>query len=164
MGKASYVLKKERFTNMLAKGAKGEKIIIERLRNLTEVKDLTDYYQFKKYQRKGLDFQFKSLLDKNVWLRGDSKANIMGGSEDNLGVTFFELYKDIGNEGWFKTSKSDYIFIYDVTMGRSYFYDLDKMRKHINSLPDLDKRLKQVSDGAYGVWWPVAHPLIKELK
>jgi hypothetical protein len=164
MGKANYVIRKEKFDNMLAKGAKGEQVIIERLRKITEVKDLTDYSTFRKYQRKGLDFQFKSLKDKGVWLRGDSKANIMGGTQDNLGVTFFEIYKGTGKEGWFKTSKSDYIFIYDAKMGRSYFYDLDQMRKHINKLPDFDRRLKQVSDGAYGIWWPVAHPLIKELQ
>jgi len=163
MGKANYVLKREQFSNLLAKGAKGEKVIIERLSKLTEVKDLTDYTVFKRYQRKGLDFQFKSLKDTGVWLRGDSKANIMGGTEENLGVTFFEIYKGTGKEGWFKTSKSDFIFIYDIKMGRSYFYDLDEMRKHINSLPDFDKRLKRVSDGAYGIWWPVAHNLIKEL-
>ena len=43
MGKANYVIRKEKFDNMLAKGAKGEQVIIERLRKLTEVKDLTDY-------------------------------------------------------------------------------------------------------------------------
>ena len=156
MGKANYVIRKEKFDNMLAKGAKGEQVIIERLRKLTEVKDLTDYSTFRKYQRKGLQ-------DEDVWLNGDSKANIIGGTEDNLGVTFFEMYKGTGKEGWFLSSKSDYIFIYDVRMGRSYFYDLDQMKKHIRNLPDFDKRLKQVSDGAYGIWWPVAHPLIKEL-
>ena len=163
MGKANYVLKKEQFKNMLAKGAKGEKVIIERLSKITEVKDLTDYSAFRTYQRKGLDFQFKSLKDKDVWLRGDSKANIMGGTDDNKGVTFFEVYKGTGKKGWFLTSKSDYIFIYDVKMGKSYFYDLDKMKEHILNLPDFESRLKRVSDGAYGIWWPVNHALIKEL-
>ena len=164
MGKANYVLKKEQFKNMLAKGAKGEKVIIERLSKITEVKDLTDYSAFRTYQRKGLDFQFKSLKDKDVWLRGDSKANIMGGTEDNKGVTFFEFTKGSGAEGWFLKSKSDYIFLYDVRMGRSYYYDLDKMKEHIMNLPDRDSRLTQVSDGAWGIWWPVNHALIKELK
>ena len=163
MGNANYVLKKEQFKNMLAKGAKGEKVIIERLRKITEVKDLTDYSAFRTYQRKGLDFQFKSLKDQDVWLRGDSKANIMGGTDDNKGVTFFEVYKGSGKKGWFLTSKSDYIFIYDVKTGRSYFYDLDKMKEYILNLPDFEKRLKRVSDGAYGIWWPVNHTLIKEL-
>ena len=165
MGKASYVPKGDQFINMLAKGAEGEKAIIKKLRKITEVKDLTDYSKYQYYQRKGLDFQFKSLKDPDVWLRGDSKANIRGGTAGNKGVTFFEMYNGTGKEGWFLTSKSDYIFIYDSEMGRSYFYDLDKMRDHISNLSDSDynKRLKRVRDGAYGIWWPVNHPLIVEL-
>ena len=163
MENANYVLKKERFKNLLAKGAKGEEVIISRLKKITEVKDLTDYSKFRKYQRKGLDFQFKSLKDKDVWLRGDSKANIIGGKEDNLGVTFFEITKSSGAEGWFLKSKSDYIFIYDVNMKRSFYYDLDKMKNYIMNLPDRDSRIKQVSDGAYGIFWPVGHTFIKEL-
>lgn len=163
MGKANYVMKNEKFSNMLAKGRKGEVVIIDRLRKITEVKDLTDYSKFRKYQRKGLDFQF---IDRNTgaWLTGDSKANIKGSSDDNKGVTFFEMYKSTGDKGWFQTSKSDYIFIYDVERGRSFFYDLDEMKKHILNLPDLESRLKPVADGSYGVWWPVNHPLIQELK
>ena len=163
MENANYVLKKERFKNMLAKGVKGEEVIISRLKKITEVKDLTNYTTFRKYQRKGLDFQFKSLKDKDVWLRGDSKANIVGGKENNLGVTFFELTKGSGAKGWFLSSKADFIFIYDVYTKRSFYYDLDKMKNYIMNLSDRDSRIKQVSDGAYGIWWPVGHPMIKEL-
>ena len=162
MEKASYVLKKERFGQMLKKGAKGEQVIIERLQNITEVKDLTDYEAFKKFQRKGLDFEFKDRKT-GVWLRGDSKANIIGGGLDKKGVTFMEFTKGSGAQGWFLTSKSDYIFLYDVNSGRSYFYDLDAMRKHMENKKNSLK-FKQVQDGAYGVWYPVDHPLIQELK
>lgn len=155
---------REDFTLKLAKGAKGEQVVIERLRAITEVQDLTDYQAYRKYQRKGLDFMFKDRKT-GAWLRGDSKANIMGGTESNLGVTFMELYNKKGSEGWFKTSKSDFIFIYDVKTGRSYFYDLDEMRKLFNTKQSNNElTIKTVQDGSYGVWWPVAHPLIKELK
>ena len=157
------------FETKLKKGKVGERVIIERLTSIgCAPQDLTDYSTYKKYQQKGLDFTF---LDRklNVRLRGDSNANIIFSSEDDNGMTFMELTKQNGNRGWFETSKSDYIFIYDPLYERSFFYDLEKMRNHFeNKKKNRTLKVIQLKDGCYGVWQKVDQlieiGLIKELK
>ena len=157
------------FETKWKKGKVGERVIIERLNAIgCAPQDLTDYSTYKKYQQKGLDFTF---LDRklNVRLRGDSKANIIFSKEDDYGMTFMELTKKTGNRGWFETSKSDYIFIYDPLYERSFFYDLEKMRNHFeNKKKNRTLKVIQLKDGCYGVWQNVEQlmkiGLIKELK
>lgn len=152
------------FETKLKKGQVGERVVIERLERLgCQPQDLTDYSKHKKMQQKGLDFSF---LDRKsgAMLRGDSKANILFSDEDKLGMTFMELTKKNGSEGWFWTSKSDYIFIYDPTFERSFFYDLDEMRKVFKEkLSSRTLKVAQLKDGCYGAWLPVDHFLIKGL-
>lgn len=156
------------FQTKLKKGKVGERAIIERLAKIgCEPKDLTNYTTYKKYQQKGLDFTF---LDRksNVRLRGDSKANILFSSENDNGMTFMELTKSNGREGWFLSSRSDYIFIYDPLYKRSFFYDLSKMKEYFK-IKEKNRTLKtvQLKDGCYGVWQKVDQlikmNLVKEL-
>lgn len=163
------VLEKESFEMLLKKGAKGEQVILERLNNLgLDPIDLTDYSKHKKEQQMGLDFTFTDPDGSTIRMRGDSKANVQYGAENNLGVHFVELYKTTKNgmaEGWFKSSSSDYIFPYCVNTGRSFYYKLKDLRKVIFEAAKKDpNRIKMVKNGAYGVWWPLQHYLIKELK
>lgn len=150
----------EQFQIKLSKGRVGEAAIIEALSKITEVKDVTDYSKHKSYQQKGMDFSF---LNRNtgVWDRGDAKANI---SKTNM--TFMELYKKTGHEGWFKKSKSDYIFCYSSYTGKIYFYDLQQMRNYIDKrLAERSLKTSHLDSGDIGVWLPVdKNPLIKELK
>ena len=157
------------FKTKLKKGKIGEKIVIERLKALgCDPQDLTDYDTYKKYQKKGLDFTFLDR-DLKVRLRGDSKANIKFSSKDDNGMTFMELTKKYGDKGWFYTSLSDYIFIYDPTYQRVFFYDLKEMRDHFEK-KQKERTLKvvQLDDGCYGVWQNVDQlkkvGLVKELK
>ena len=157
------------FATKLKKGQVGERVIIERLEKIgCDPQDLTDYQIYKKYQQKGLDFTF---LDRklDVRLRGDSKANIIFSKEDDNGMTFMELTKKTGDKGWFETSKSDYIFIYDPLYERSFFYDLEIMRNHFeDKRKNHNLKVIQLKDGCYGVWQKVDQlieaGLIKELK
>lgn len=152
------------FDIRLKKGGVGERVILERLEKAgLEPQDLTDYSKFKKFQQKGLDFTF---LDKEsgVRMRGDSKANILFSTRYNLGMTFMELTKKDGNLGWFWSSKSDYIFIYDAIFERAFYYDLDDMRKYIRTRLDNNSlKVKQVRDGTYGAWISVDYLLSQNL-
>ena len=151
----------EQFQMKLSKGRIGEEAIIQALSLITEVKDVTDYTNHKDYQQKGMDFSFLNRRT-GVWDRGDAKTNIT-----EYGFTFMELYKKSGDKGWFLTSKSDYIFCYDIYKKKIYYYDLQKMRnyieKRINEGSLKTSRIK--SNGCDGVWLPVdKNPLIKEFK
>ena len=111
----------EQFKIKLEKGKAGEYAVIQALSQITEVKDLTNYDDFKGYQQKGLDFEFLNRKT-NTWDRGDAKANIM-----ESGLTFMELYKANGKLGWFNTTKSDWIFCYSVYTKSIYFYSINEM-------------------------------------
>ena len=149
----------EQFQIKLSKGRVGEEAIIKALSTITEVKDVTDYSSHKSYQQKGMDFSFLNRKT-GVWDRGDAKTNI---KENDL--TFLELYKSDSKDGWFLTSKSDYIFCYSVYTKKIYYYDLVEMRKYINSrIEKRDINISHLSDGCIGVWLPVKkNPLIREL-
>lgn len=150
----------ELFQSKIKKGKIGEEIIIEALYKITQVKDVTNYTDYKTYQQRGMDFSFLNRRT-GVWDRGDAKANIT-----ETDMLFIEMYKKNGNLGWLKASKSDYVFHYSHYTKKIYYYDLSEMRSYIDKR-EKDKSLKisQVQDGAYGCWFKVTnHPLIKELE
>ena len=148
----------EQFKIKLEKGKAGEYAVIQALSQITEVKDLTNYEDFKGYQQKGLDFEFLNRKT-NTWDRGDAKANIM-----KYGLTFMELYKANGKLGWFNTTKSDWIFCYSVYTKSIYFYSINEMRGYIdNRLKDRSIKTSHLKSGDIGVWLPVdKNPLIEK--
>jgi len=148
----------EQFKIKLEKGKAGEYAFIQALSQITEVKDLTNYDDFKGYQQKGLDFEFLNRKT-NTWDRGDAKANIM-----ESGLTFMELYKANGKLGWFNTTKSDWIFCYSVYTKSIYFYSINEMRGYIDSrLKDRSIKTSHLKSGDIGVWLPVdKNPLIEK--
>ena len=148
----------EQFKIKLEKGKAGEYAVIQALSQITEVKDLTNYDDFKGYQQKGLDFEFLNRKT-NTWDRGDAKANIM-----ESGLTFMELYKANGKLGWFNTTKSDWIFCYSVYTKSIYFYSINEMRGYIDSrLKDRSIKTSHLKSGDIGVWLPVDNnPLIEK--
>jgi len=148
----------EQFKIKLEKGKAGEYAVIQALSQITEVKDLTNYDDFKGYQQKGLDFEFLNRKT-NTWDRGDAKANIM-----KSGLTFMELYKANGKLGWFNTTKSDWIFCYSVYTKSIYFYSINEMRGYIDSrLKDRSIKTSHLKSGDIGVWLPVdKNPLIEK--
>ena len=148
----------EQFKIKLEKGKAGEYAVIQALSQITEVKDLTNYDDFKGYQQKGLDFEFLNRKT-NTWDRGDAKANIM-----KSGLTFMELYKANGKLGWFNTTKSDWIFCYSVYTKSIYFYSINEMRGYIdNRLKDRSIKTSHLKSGDIGVWLPVdKNPLIEK--
>jgi hypothetical protein len=148
----------EQFKIKLEKGKAGEYAVIQALSQITEVKDLTNYEDFKGYQQKGLDFEFLNRKT-NTWDRGDAKANIM-----KSGLTFMELYKANGKLGWFNTTKSDWIFCYSVYTKSIYFYSINEMRGYIDSrLKDRSIKTSHLKSGDIGVWLPVdKNPLIEK--
>lgn len=148
----------EKFKIALEKGKAGEYVIIQALSEITEVKDLTNYADFKGYQQKGLDFEFFNRKTK-TWDRGDAKANIM-----ESGLTFMELYKANGKLGWFNTTKADWIFCYSVYTKKIYYYSINEMRGYIDSrLKDRNIKTSHLKSGDIGVWLPVdKNPLIYE--
>jgi hypothetical protein len=148
----------EQFKIKLEKGKAGEYAVIQALSQITEVKDLTNYEDFKGYQQKGLDFEFLNRKT-NTWDRGDAKANIM-----KSGLTFMELYKANGKLGWFNTTKSDWIFCYSVYTKSIYFYSINEMRGYIdNRLKDRSIKTSHLKSGDIGVWLPVdKNPLIEK--
>ena len=150
----------EQFQMKLSKGRVGEEAIIQALSLITEVKDVTDYTNHKDYQQKGMDFSFLNRRT-GVWDRGDAKANI-----SESGLTFMELYKSNGNPGWFKSSKSDYIFCYSPYTKKIYYYDLQKMRPYVDKrIAENSIKTSHLKNGCIGVWLPVdKNPLIKEFK
>jgi len=150
----------EQFQMKLSKGRVGEEAIIQALSLITEVKDVTDYTNHKDYQQKGMDFSFLNRRT-GVWDRGDAKANI-----SESGLTFMELYKANGNPGWFKSSKSDYIFCYSTYTKKIYYYDLQKMRQYIDKrVSEQSIKTSHLKNGCIGVWLPVdKNPLIQEFK
>jgi hypothetical protein len=148
----------EQFKIKLEKGKAGEYAVIQALSQITEVKDLTNYDDFKGYQQKGLDFEFLNRKT-NTWDRGDAKANIM-----ESGLTFMELYKANGKLGWFSTTKSDWIFCYSVYTKNIYFYSVNEMRGYIdNRLKERSIKTSHLKSGDIGVWLPVdKNPLIEK--
>ena len=149
-----------KFEDSIRKGQIGEQVIIEALRKITEVKDLTDYTKYKSFQQKGLDFEFRNRHT-GEFDRADAKANI-----SKTDLHFVELYKGSGDYGWLYKTKSDWIFCYSHYTKRIYFYDVVKMKKHIEErLEKKNIKISHLSDGCSGVWLPVnTNPLIKELK
>lgn len=148
----------EQFKIKLEKGKAGEYAVIQALSQITEVKDLTNYDDFKGYQQKGLDFEFLNRKT-NTWDRGDAKANIM-----ESGLTFMELYKANGKLGWFNTTKSDWIFCYSVYTKNIYFYSVNEMRGYIDTrLKDRSIKTSHLKSGDIGVWLPVdKNPIIEK--
>lgn len=148
----------EQFRIKLEKGKAGEYAVIQALSQITEVKDLTNYDDFKGYQQKGLDFEFLNRKT-NTWDRGDAKANIM-----ESGLTFMELYKANGKLGWFNTTKSDWIFCYSVYTKNIYFYSVNEMRGYIDTrLKDRSIKTSHLKSGDIGVWLPVdKNPIIEK--
>jgi hypothetical protein len=151
---------KELFNLKVAKGRIGETMVIEAIAKITEVKDITNYTDFKTYQQKGIDFSFLNRKT-GVWDRADAKANIT-----ETDMVFLEMYKKNGNLGWLKSSKSDYIFHYSHYTKKIYYYDLSEMRAYIDDREKKNNiKISQVQDGGYGCWFKVTnHPLIKEFK
>ena len=148
----------EQFKIKLEKGTAGEYAVIQALSQITEVKDLTNYDDFKGYQQKGLDFEFLNRKT-NTWDRGDAKANIR-----ESGLTFMELYKANGKLGWFNTTKSDWIFCYSVYTKNIYFYSVNEMRCYIDTrLKDRSIKTSHLKSGDIGVWLPVdKNPIIEK--
>jgi len=91
---------REAFADRLAKGQKGEVSAISLLEQITEVRDMTEYEEFKAYQEKGFDIEFLNRKT-GAWDRADVKTNVA-----ESGLHFIELYKREGELGWFHTTKS----------------------------------------------------------
>ena len=146
------------FKQQLTKGIAGEKIVISKLRERGyKVKDFTNYSKYKVIQQRGVDARF---LNKKTgfWDSFDVKANIQPSN-----LFFLEMYNRKGDLGWLYQSKSSWIFHFSRTTGQVYVYDLAKMRNWIEKKKSSLK-IRQVKDGAYGVWINLNHPLVKEVK
>ena len=150
----------DQFQDSLKKGQIGERSVIEALSNHTEVRDLTDYENYKAYQQKGLDLEFLNKKT-NAWDRVDVKTNVTENS-----MTFLELYKKEGELGWFHTSKSDWIFLYSVYLREIYYYSINEMRNYVsNGLLQGELKVSNLRNGAIGLWIHVLDiPLIKKFK
>jgi len=143
------------FQDKLSKGQVGEKIVIGALREHTEVRDLTDYSDYKAYQQKGLDLEFLNRKT-GAWDRADVKTSI-----SESGLTFLELYKREGELGWFHTTKSDWIFCFSVYTKKIYFYSVNKMRNYISDrFAKGNIKTSYLKDGAIGTWLPVETNII----
>jgi hypothetical protein len=148
------------FELKLRKGSVGEQVALRYFRNITEVRDRTDYTQHKFYQKKGFDFEFLNRKTQ-TWDRAEVKTNIR---ENNL--TFFELYNKKLNLGWFNTSTADVLVLFSVYSKKLYYCNLKEMRNYINTrIESKSINFSTVQDGCIGVWIPVhKNALIKELK
>lgn len=143
------------FQDKLRKGQVGEKFVIDALKGYTEVRDLTDYDDYKAYQQKGLDLEFLNRKT-GAWDRADVKTSI---SESNL--AFLELYKREGELGWFHTTKSDWIFNFSIYTKAIYFYSVNKMRNYISDrFSKGNIKTSHLNNGAIGVWLPVETNII----
>lgn len=148
------------FQDKLSKGQVGERTVIEALREHTEVRDLTDYSDYKAYQQKGLDLEFLNKKT-GAWDRADVKASV-----SESGLTFLELYKREGELGWFHTTKSDWIFCFSVYTKKIYFYSVNKMRNYISSrFAKGTIKTSYLKNGAIGTWLPVeTNEIIKKFE
>lgn len=108
----------------LNKGHDGELKVIERLRNEgIEVKDYTNYEEFKHKQHKGYDIEILNTVT-GEWDRIDVKTNV----KNNF--LYLEVLKR-PNLGWFWTSSADAIYHYDLKEDNIFGYELKKMRNYV---------------------------------
>jgi hypothetical protein len=140
---------KRTFTESLALGAAGERLVIRELSKHTEVRDYTNYDKNKYYQKKGFDLEFYNK-NTDTWDRADVKTNILNG------MTFAEMTNKGGNLGWIHTTKADFIICVDNKSKEIFYYSVTDMRNYI-SRKEKDKTLsiRVVSDNSYGTWVPV---------
>jgi hypothetical protein len=138
------------FQDNLNKGQVGERAVIAILSKTLEVRDLTDYENYKAYQQKGLDIEFLNRKT-GAWDRADVKTNVA-----ESGLHFIELYKREGELGWFHTTKSDWIFCFSIYTKCVYFYSINEMRNYISGRFEKGNiNTSHLKSGAIGVWLPV---------
>lgn len=150
----------ETFQSRLEKGQQGERSAIALLKQITEVRDMTEYDTFKHYQQKGFDIEYLNK-DTGAWDRADIKSNIT-----EAGFGFLELTTSNGQLGWMYTTKADCILLHSRYTDRLYSFDVSAMRNYIKTRVEDQHTLavREVRNGAKGVWLPVNNnQLISEI-
>lgn len=151
---------REAFADRLAKGQKGEVSAISLLEQITEVRDMTGYEEFKAYQEKGFDIEFLNRKT-GAWDRADIKSNVT-----KQGFGFLETVAENGKLGWFYTTKADCILLHSRHTDQLYYFNVTEMRNYIKRRVEELKTLqiRTVGNGGKGVWLPVEkNHLISEI-
>lgn len=148
-----------KFKNDLQTGKKGEKVVIDFLRDLEGITDVLDVSGINTFQK--LDIDLVCVQESGEYIPVEVKTDTMTHKTGNV---VYEVYsnKRYGTQGCFEKTKAKYIFYYLEKVDHLYIFITDKLRNYVKEEYVGKHRLFDMGDNAQGYLIPLEE--LKEAK